>query len=224
MTKEHTLNKDFVVQTRISQELKEKLDSLFVDLPNDSAKLRYIVSEYFKFVEKYPYLNINQKTQNPEDAGFPPCPYVKAIYWDGEFLGFHCRAIRPFAFKLPTIRVGKVSLKVTTPEDCWDCQNICRMEKVGIDLFSHITLESIREHKKKRRWDSMGIRTEGAGRPKVKRKEAFKLFIKGCPKKFIKKQLRITEATYYRIKREFKALSRTEKQEIINDGEETKQI
>jgi len=225
MNSKKTLNKDLgqKVQTRLSEDLKQKLDSLFVDLPNDSAKLRHIVSEYFKFVEKYPYLNSNQKTITPEDAGFIPCPFVKAIYWNGEFLGFHCRARKPPAFKLPTIRVGRLSLQVTTPEDCIDCRELCRINKVGIDIFSKITTKQIalaKEQIRKNNWkytedstkvDSTRIRPEGGGRPQVNREEAFKLFAKGCPKPFIKKQLRIAEATYFRIKLQYEALTPTEK-------------
>ncbi|MBA7655534.1 hypothetical protein ES703_63440 [subsurface metagenome] len=230
MTKEHTPNKVLVhvIKTKISQDLKQKLDKLFVDLSSDSAKVRCAVSEYFKFVEKYPYLNISQETVTPEDAGFIPCPFVKAIYWDGEFLGFHCRARKPPAFKLPTIRVGRLNLQVTTPEDCIDCRELCRINKVGIDIFSNITTkqialakERIRKHKWKYTEDSTTvastrIHTKGkAGRAKVNRQEAFKLFSKGCPKKFIKNQLRIAEATYFRIQREYDALTPTEKDNFV---------
>ena len=220
MTREHTPNKDFVVYTKISQDLKEKLDSLFVDLSSDSSKVRHAVSEYVKFVEKYPYLNIKQETVNPEDAGFLPCPFVKAIYWNGEFLGFHCLLRKPL-LDLPRIKVGRITLKATTADLCCACIEMGKKSKVGIDLFSHITLDSIREHKWKykedsTKIDSTRIRPEGkAGRAKVNRKEAFKLFSKGCPKKFIKNQLRIAEATYWRIKKEHDALSRTEKNELL---------
>ena len=204
------------ITVRLSEEEKQELDkSLFVDLPNDSAKLRYVVLEYCKFVKKYPYLSINQETLNPQDVGFPPCPFVKAIYWKGEFLGFHCRAIKPPAFTLPTIRVGRLSLKVTTPEDCWDCLELCKKSKLGVNLFSHITLDSIREHKKEYRVDRARTRIAGTKGGKVNRVGAFKMFALDRPKKYVKRQMRIAERTYWRIKEEYEALSPTEKAKIV---------
>lgn len=187
MTNEHKANKSsVVVKTRISQNLKEKLDKLFVDLPNDSAKLRYVVSEYFKFIEKFPYLNIAKETLNPEDAGFLPCDFVKALYDGNELIGFHCSLRKPLP-DLPRIKVGRITFKLATPDLCWTCVEVCKKSKLGINPFSHITLESISERKRKYKPDLTRIHIEGTGgRPKVNREEAFKLFALDRPKKFIK--------------------------------------
>jgi len=108
-------------------------------------KLHFAMDRFFESDKKYPYLT-TQEEKTPENAGFPPCPYVKALYWKEEFLGFHCRAIKPPAFKLATIPVGKLHFRVTTPEDCWDCQKLCKQNKVGLDIFGHITHEDIAFH------------------------------------------------------------------------------
>ncbi|MBA7468580.1 hypothetical protein ES707_03831 [subsurface metagenome] len=112
------------------------------------------------------------------------------------------------------MKLWRLSLKVTTPEDCWDCMELCKKSKLGVNLFSRITLDSIKEHKKKYKVDSTRIRGE-KGRLKVNREEAFKLFALDRPKKYIKKQLRMAEASYFRIRNEYEALSQTEKNEIV---------
>lgn len=213
MTKKHTPNKslDKVISVRLSKGLKEKLDKLFVDLPNDSAKVRYVVSEYFKFIERFPYLNIKQDTLNPEDAGFPPCDFVKVLYDRNEFIGFHCSLRRPLP-NLPRIKVGRITFKLATPDLCWTCVETCKKSKLGIKLFSHITLESISEHKRKYKVKSARVYT--GHRPKVNREEAFKLFALERPKKYVKKQLRISERTLWMLKEEYEALSPVEREKI----------
>jgi len=126
------------------KELVEKLDKVFIE-GTLKEKLHLAMDRFFESDTKYPYLTTKEK-KTPEKAGFPPCPYVKALYWKEEFLGFQCRAIKPPAFKLATIKVGRLSFQVTTPEDCWDCQKLCKQNRVGIDVFGHITLEQIVLH------------------------------------------------------------------------------
>ena len=224
MSKKHIANKslDQRVTVRLSTEEKQNVENLFVDLPNVSAKLRYVVLEYFKFVKKYPYLSSNQETLNPEDAGFLPLLCVKPIYWEGKFLGFQC-IIRKPPIDLPRISLKdseghRITLKITTPDLCVSCVELCRKKKIGLDLFSHITLESIREHKKAYKVDRVRTRiadTKGRAGRKVNRDEAFKMFALDRPKKYVKRQLRIAERTYWRIRGEYEALSPAEKEKIV---------
>ena len=216
MTKKHIVNKslDQVVSVRLSEGLKQKLDSLFVDLPNDSAKVRYVVLEYFKFVEKYPYLNISKETLSPQEAGFPLCEFVKPLYDGNELIGFHCSLRNP-PLDLPRIKVGRITLKATTTDLCWKCIESCKKSKLGVNFFSHITLEAIREHKEKYKADSTRVVSEGGGRPKVNRDEAFKLFALDRPKKYMKKQLHISESTWWRLKGEYEALSSEERDKLV---------
>jgi hypothetical protein len=133
----------------LNRELIEKLEKIFIE-GNYKEKVNFIVDRFLEWHKKFPYLTI-QRAITPEDAGFPLCPFVKAIYWKGEFLGFHCRAIKPPALKLPTIRVGRLSLQVTTPEDCWDCIELCKQKKIGLDFFGHISMEQITSKKEQTR-------------------------------------------------------------------------
>ena len=217
MTRKDIANKslDQVIGVRLSEDMKQKLDNIFVDLPNYSAKLRYVVVEYLKFVEKYPYLNVSKETLNPQDAGFPLCDFVKALYDGNELIGFHC-SLRTPPLELPRIKVGRITLKATTTDLCWTCIETCKKSKLGVNLFSHITLETIREHKEKYKADSTRVVNEEGGRPKVNRDEAFKLFALDRPKKYVKKQLRISESTWWRLKGEYEALSSEERNKVVN--------
>lgn len=121
-------------------ELLRKLDTFFVE-GTPIEKLNKMTDDYLAWHEKFPYLNI-QRELTPEDAGFPPCPLVKAQYWNGEFLGFHCRAIKPIAFRLPMLRVGSLTLQVTTAKDCWEC---AEMQK-GLSVRK-VSYEELEVHK-----------------------------------------------------------------------------
>lgn len=125
----------------LTQDLTKKLDNLFID-GDYKEKVNFVVDRFLEWHKKFPYLTI-QREITPEDADFPSCPFVKAVYWEGEFLGFHCRAIKSPAFKLPTVRVGRLNLQITTPEDCWDCINLCKQKKIGLDVFGQISMEQV---------------------------------------------------------------------------------
>jgi hypothetical protein len=218
MSKSISANKDSDqrVTVRLSDDLKQKVDNLFVDLPNDSEKVRYILAEYFKFIEKYPYLNVSKETLSPSDAGFPPCDLVKPLYDEkGESIGFICLLRRPL-LNLPRIKVGRLTFNATSTEICWGCVEIGKKMKLGVDPFSRVTLEAIREHKEKYKPDPMRVMAEGGrGAPKINREEAFKLFALNRPKLFMKRQLHIAEASWWRLKREYEALSLEEKEKIV---------
>jgi hypothetical protein len=130
----------------LSPELLKKLDNFFIE-GTPSEKLTMMVNNFLKWHEKFPYLNI-QREITPEDAGFPPCPLVRAVYWKGEFLGFHCRAIKPLAFRLPIMKVGSLTLQITTPKDCWECMEICKQANAGLKIFPKVSFEQIDLHKK----------------------------------------------------------------------------
>ena len=130
----------------LSKELTEKLNKIFIEA-SPIEKLNIAVDSFLKWHEKFPYLNI-QREITPEDAGFPPCPLVKAVYWKGEFLGFHCRAIKPIAFRLPIMKVGSLTLQITTPKDCWDCIELCKKDDAGLSLVPKVSFEQIDLHKK----------------------------------------------------------------------------
>jgi hypothetical protein len=125
----------------LDQELIKKLDNVFLE-GTYKEKLNLIVDNFLKWHEKFPYLT-TQRTIRPEDAEFPPCPFVKAIYWEGKFVGFQCRVIKSPAFDLPRLKVGRLTLKVTTPDDCWDCVELCKKRKIGINFFQHINIKQI---------------------------------------------------------------------------------
>ena len=127
--------------TSQEQDLIKKIEGLFIE-GTYKEKLNFIIEQFFKWHKRFPYLT-TQATIDPLNAGFPSCPFVKAIYWEGEFLGFHCRVIKPPAFGLPRIKIGRLTLKVTTPDDCWDCIELCKKLKVGIDVFQGITIKQI---------------------------------------------------------------------------------
>jgi hypothetical protein len=130
----------------LSKELTEKLNKIFIEA-SPTEKLNIVVDSFLKWHEKFPYLNI-QREITPDDAGFPPCPLVKAVYWKGEFLGFHCRAIKPIAFRLPIMKVGSLTLQITTSKDCWECMEICKQANAGLKLFPKVSFEQIDLHKK----------------------------------------------------------------------------
>ena len=144
-TSEKASSQDISQVEAQEQDLIKKIDNLFIE-GTHKEKLNFIVEQFFKWHERFPYLTI-QATIDPLNAGFPPCPFVKAIYWEGDFLGFHCRVIKAPAFDLPRIKIGRLTLRVTTPDDCWDCIELCKKQKVGIDLFQPITLKQIQLRK-----------------------------------------------------------------------------
>jgi hypothetical protein len=129
----------------LDQELIKKLGNVFIE-GTLQEKLNLIVDNFLKWHEKFPYLTV-QREITPEDADFLPCTFVKAIYWQGEFLGFSCRLKSP-PLDLPRMKVGKLSFKVVTPEDCCDCQELCKNQKVGVDVFRHISIEMIEKQRK----------------------------------------------------------------------------
>lgn len=128
----------------LSQELIKKLDKIFID-KSPIEKLNIVVDNFLKWHEKFPYLTV-QKIITPEDAGFPQCPLIYPLYYGEEFLGFHCLAKRP-PLNLPRIKVGKLTLNYTTSDICWRCVELCKKQKLGIDLFHDITLDQIKLHK-----------------------------------------------------------------------------
>ena len=137
----------FIDQTSfLSPELLKKLDNFFIEGTHEQ-KLNFMVANFLKWHEKFPYLNI-QKEITPEDAGFPTCPLVKAVYWKNEFLGFHCRAIKPLVFRLPIMKVGILTLQITTSKDCWECMELCKQAKAGFNLLPKVSFEQIDLHKK----------------------------------------------------------------------------
>ena len=128
-------------------ELLKALDSFFIE-GSYTEKLTKMVKDYLQWHEKFPYLHIEREL-TPKDAGFDPqCPFVRAIYWKQEFLGFHCRAIKPPAFRLPIMRVEMYTLQITTTKDCLDCQELLRQAEAGIPIMPKITLQEIDLHKK----------------------------------------------------------------------------
>ena len=136
------------------QDLIKKVDSLFIE-GTHKEKLNFIVEQFFKWHEKFPYLTI-ERTITPEDAGFlPNLPCVKAIYWEDKFLGFQCIMHRPPIY-LPRISLKdsqghRITLKITTEDLCLACVEMCKKHKVGMDLFKPITLENIFLYKKQRK-------------------------------------------------------------------------
>jgi hypothetical protein len=129
----------------LPSELLKKIDSFFIE-GTYTEKLTVMIDTFLKWHEKFPYLNI-QKEITPEDADFPPCPLTQAVYWEGEFLGFHCRAIKPLAFRLPIMKVGKLTLQITTPQNCWDCIELRKEVSTGVGSIGLPTLEQIERHK-----------------------------------------------------------------------------
>jgi hypothetical protein len=132
----------------LSSELIKKLENVFIE-GTLQEKLNLIVDNFLKWHEKFPYLT-TQREITPENAGFPPCALVKAVYWEGEFLGFCCRAIKPPAFDLPRMKIGKLTFKVVTSQDCWDCVELYKKQKkIGVDIFGNISIETIQLHKER---------------------------------------------------------------------------
>lgn len=68
----------------LDNELIKKLENLFIE-GTHKEKLNLIVEQFLKWHERFPYLTV-QTDITPQDAGFPPCPFVKAIYWEDKFL------------------------------------------------------------------------------------------------------------------------------------------
>ena len=133
----------------LSPELLKMVDSFFIE-GTPEEKLTKMARDYLQWHEKFPYLNI-QREITPEDAGFLPCPYIKAFYWEGKFLGFQCRSIKPLAFKLTTLRFptknGTLSIQVTTQDDCFDCIELRKQAGTGVGLKGLPTLEEIERYR-----------------------------------------------------------------------------
>jgi hypothetical protein len=133
----------------LSKELNEKLDKIFIDA-TPTEKLNIVVDTFLKWHEKFPYLTVQRKI-TPQDANFPSCPMVGALYWKGEFLGFYCRARKP-PLNLPRIKIGNISFPCVTDEDCWLCVELFKKQKLGLDPYRDISLEQVKlakeEHKK----------------------------------------------------------------------------
>ena len=133
----------------LSKELTGKLDKIFIEA-SATEKLNIVIDSFLKWHEKFPYLTV-EKTITPEDAGFPLCPFVKALYWNEKLIGFHCRARRP-PLNLPKIRVEKnLSFNYVTAEDCWICVELCKKQKLGIEPFRDISLEQIKVAKEEQK-------------------------------------------------------------------------
>jgi hypothetical protein len=134
----------------LNPELLKKLNKLFMEGTYEQ-KMNFIVDNFLKWHEKFPYLNI-QREITPEDAGFLPLECVKPIYWENKFLGFQC-IIKQCPIDLPRLSFKDssghhITIKVTTKELCSTCVELSKKQKVGLNLFGNITLEQIQIFKK----------------------------------------------------------------------------
>jgi hypothetical protein len=206
--------KNVTIAFRITeQEAQEIEKATFID-GTIHQKAYYLIKRALEISRKFPYLCTPEEVK-PEDAGFPPCDYVKPFYWNNEFIGFHCLLKNP-PLDLPKYRVGNITIKACKSDICWTCVELYKKLKTGIGILPNLPLEIIAERKKQLlQIKKEEIRLRGKpGKPPINRELAFKLFALGKSKKEIKQLLMCSQRTYWRLQKEWENLPAEDKDKI----------
>jgi hypothetical protein len=140
----------------VDPEIVKELGKVFIE-GTISEKMKFVVHKYNEIKENHPYL-VKQSEITPENAGFPPVPCVKPIYWESKFLGFQC-IIKSCPIDLPHLSFKDssghhVALKVTMPDLCITCVELSKRKNIGVALFGDIKLEQIQAYKEEKSYSA----------------------------------------------------------------------